>query len=83
MKNEKAKWLIETYTDKYRSLYQAIMIDLEQDGREQNFQRSRINPNLTILLRKEYYSKDMELLKTNYIINNDWYFEEIGDKENE
>lgn len=83
MKKKKAKWLIETYTDKYRSLYQAIMIDLEQDGREQNFQRSRINPNLTILLRKEYYSKDMELLKTNYIINDDWYFEEIGDKENE
>ena len=52
-KKEKAKWLIETYTDKYRSLYQAIMIDLEQDGREQNFQRSRINPNLTILLREE------------------------------
>ena len=76
MKKKKAKWLIETYTDKYRSLYQAIMIDLEQDGREQNFQRSRINPNLTILLREEYYSKDMELLETNHLINDNWYFEE-------
>lgn len=76
MKKKKAKWLIETYTDKYRSLYQSIMIDLEQDGRKQNFQRSRINPNLTILLREEYYSKDMELLETNKIINDNWYFEE-------
>lgn len=74
-KKKKAKWLIETYTDKYRSLYQAIMIDLEQDEKEIKFQESRINPNLSILLRKEYYDKNMKLLEKEEIINDNWYFE--------
>ena len=54
---KKAKWLIEKYTDKYRSLYQAIMIDLykdkESNGKESFIARQQINPNLTILLYKE------------------------------
>ncbi|MBR2248693.1 MAG: hypothetical protein IJ880_17055 [Bacilli bacterium] len=81
----KPKFLIEKYTDKYRSLYQAIMIDLdrdkETDGKESYCARYNINPNLTILLEKEYFDKDMELLKREKLINDEWYFEENKEQE--
>lgn len=77
---KKAKWLIEKYTDKYRSLYQAIMIDLDKDkevnGKESFIARQQINPNLTILLYKEYYDVNMKLIKKETIVNDNWYFEE-------
>lgn len=73
---ENAKWLVEVYTDKYRSLQQAIMINLDMPGEEKNFQRSRVNPNLTILIREDYYDKDMKLLKSEQL-NDNWHFEEI------
>ena len=77
---KKAKWLIEKYTDKYRSLYQAIMIDLDKDievnSKESFIARQQINPNLTILLSKEYYDANMKLIKKENIINDNWYFEE-------
>jgi len=80
MKNKKPKWLIEKYTDKYRTLYQAIMIDLDRDkksnGKESSLARQCINPNLNILLYKEYYNEKMELLEKEEIINDNWYFEE-------
>lgn len=79
MKKKKAKWLIEKYTDKYRTLYQAIMIDLDKDkatnGKESFCARQLINPNLTTLLYKEYYDKNMKLLEREEIINDNWYFE--------
>lgn len=77
---KKAKWLIEKYTDKYRSLYQAIMIDLDKDkatnGKESFIARQQINPNLNILLYKEYYDANMKLIKKEIIVNDNWYFEE-------
>lgn len=77
---KKAKYLIEKYTDKYRSLYQAVMINLEIDeatnGMESKYIRSQVNPNLNILLEKEYYDKNMKLLKKEILINDNWYFEE-------
>ncbi len=80
IKDKKPKYLIEKYTDKYRSLYQAIMIDLDLDkesnGNESRFVRSKINPNLTILLEEEYRNKDMELIERKQLINDNWYFEE-------
>lgn len=79
-KDKEAKWLVEKYTDKYRSLYQAIMIDLHMEkktnGQSSRFERSKINPNLTILLCEEYFDKDMKLLKRIDAINDNWYFEE-------
>lgn len=63
----KTKYLIETYTDAYRTLFQAIQIDLELDkesnGKHSLNVRASINPNLTILVSKKYYDKDMKLLK--------------------
>ena len=63
----KEKYLIETYTDEYKTLYQAIQIDLELDkksnGNHSLCVRESINPNLTILVSKKYYDKNMKLLK--------------------
>lgn len=62
-----AKYIIETYTDKYHTLYQAIQINLdfdkESDGKHSQSVRSGINPNLTELVSIKYYDKDMKLLK--------------------
>lgn len=77
---KQAKWLIEKYTDKYRTLYQAIMIDLvkdkESNGKESYYAHQEINPNLTILLSKEYYDCKMKLIKKEVIINDNYFFEE-------
>lgn len=81
----KPKFLIEKYTDKYRSLYQAIQIDLdrdkETDGKESYCARCNLNPNLTILLEKEYRDVNYKLLKREKLINDEWYFEEIKEQE--
>lgn len=78
--NKRPKYLIEKYTDKYRSLYQAIMIDLDKDeasnGKESYWARNQVNPNLTILLEQAYYDNDMNLIKKEKLINDNWYFEE-------
>lgn len=81
MKNNKKvnepKYLIEKYTDKYRTLYQTIMINIEEtNGKESYCARNQISPNLTILLEKEYYDNDMKLIKREQITNDNWYFEE-------
>lgn len=64
---EKAKYLIETYTDEYHSLYQAIQINLdfdkESEGKHSQSVRHGINPNLTKLVSRKYYDKNMKLLK--------------------
>ena len=49
--------------------------DKETNGKESFYARNQVNPNLTILLRKEYYDNNMKLLKKEEIINDDWYFE--------
>lgn len=76
---KKIRYIEEIYTDKYRTLYQAIMIDLDKDkatnGKESFCARQLINPNLTTLLYKEYYDKNMKLLEREEIINDNWYFE--------
>ena len=76
---KKARYLIEKYTDEYRTLYQAIMIDLkldkESNGKESIYARKQINPNLKILLEQEYYDENMKLLERKTLINDNWYFE--------
>lgn len=76
---KKVRYLIEKYTDDYRSLYQAIMIDLkldkENNGKESIYARKQINPNLKILLEQEYYDENMKLLERKIVINDNWYFE--------
>ena len=65
MKN-KIKYIEEIYTDKYRTLYQAILIDVyldkESNGLHSKSVRAMINPNLTILKRR-YLTDTYKLVK--------------------
>ena len=58
IKDKKPRYRIETYRDKYNTLSQSIIIDLEEeketDGKSTMFLRERINPNL------EFYEKIIE-----------------------
>ncbi len=64
---KKPKYLVEKYTDDYKSLYQAIMINLELDkesnGKHSRKLRASINPNLTHLISKQYFTEKMKLIK--------------------
>ena len=65
MKN-KIKYIEEIYTDKYRTLYQAILIEVDLDKKSNGLHsknvRSTINPNLTILKRR-YLTDSYKLVK--------------------
>ena len=66
MKN-KIEYIEEIYTDKYRTLYQAILIDVyldkESNGLHSKSVRAMINPNLTILLKRRYLTDNYKLVK--------------------
>lgn len=63
---KKIKYIEEIYTDKYRTLYQAILIDIDLDKKSNGLHskdvRSMINPNLTILKRR-YLTDTYKLVK--------------------
>ena len=65
MKN-KIKYIEEIYTDKYRTLYQAILIDVDLDKKSNGLHsksvRKEINHNLTILKRR-YLTDNYKLVK--------------------
>lgn len=69
MKN-KIKYIEEIYTDKYRTLYQAILIDVDLDKKSNGLHsksvRATINPNLTILKRR-YLTDNYKLVKEEII----------------
>ena len=69
MKN-KIKYIEEIYTDKYRTLYQAILIDVYLDKKSNGLYsknvRAMINPNLTILKRR-YLTDNYKLVKEEII----------------
>ena len=69
MKN-KIKYIEEIYTDKYRTLYQAILIDIYLDKKSNGLHsksvRVMINPNLTILKRR-YLTDTYKLVKEEII----------------
>lgn len=64
---KKIRYIEEIYTDEYRTLYQAIQIDVDLDkrcnGLHSKYVRSRVNPNLTILLNRRYLTNKYELVK--------------------
>lgn len=64
---KKTRYIIEIYTDEYRTLYQAIQIDvdldIESNGLHSKNVRATINPNLTILLKRRYLTNNYELVK--------------------
>ena len=69
MKN-KIKYIEEIYADKYRTLYQAILIDVDLDKKSNGLHsknvRAMINPNLTILERR-YLTDTYKLVKEEII----------------
>lgn len=68
---KKIRYIHEIYTDKYRTLYQAIQIDIDCDEKSKGLHskniRRLINPNLQILLRKDYLTEDYEIVKEKII----------------
>lgn len=72
---KKIKYIHEVYTDKFRTLFQAIEIDVKLDkeskGCHSKNLRKLVNPNLTILFRREYLTDDYELIKEEIIGGND------------
>ena len=70
---KKVRYIHELYTDKFKSLFQAIEIDVELDkesnGTHSKNIRKQINPNLTVLLRKDYLTYDYEMVKEEIIGN--------------
>lgn len=68
---KKIRYIEEIYIDKYRSLYQAILIDTWLDrkskGRHSKELRASVNPNLTILLKRRYLADNYKLVKEEII----------------
>lgn len=64
---KKIRYIKEIYTDKYRSLYQAIIIDTWLDEKSNGLHskqlRASINPNLTVLLSISYLTDVCEVIK--------------------
>lgn len=68
---KKIRYIEEIYTDEYRTLYQAIQIDVDCDKKSNGLHsksiRARINPNLTILLKRRYLTDTYKLVKEEII----------------
>ena len=64
---KKIRYIIEIYTDKYRTLYQAILIDVDLDKESNGLHRKNVravvNPNLTTLLKRRYLTDNFKLVK--------------------
>lgn len=64
-------YIEETYTDKYKSLYQVIRIntflDKMSNGMHSKELRAKINPNLDILIRKTYLNENFEQINDSVI----------------
>lgn len=68
---KKIRYIEEIYTDTYKSLYQAIRIDVDYDKKSRGMYskelRKSVNPNLTILLKRRYLTDVYELVKEEII----------------
>ena len=68
---KKIRHIEEIYTDEYRTLYQAIRIDVDYDKKSNGMYskelRKSVNPNLTILLKRRYLTDIYELIKEEII----------------
>ena len=64
---KKIRYVEEIYTDEYRTLYQAILIDVDlvekSNGRYSKELRASVNPNLTTLLERRYLDKNCKIIK--------------------
>lgn len=70
---KKIRYIHEVYTDEFRTLFQAIEIDVKLDKESKGCHskniRRLVNPNLQILLRKDYLTDDYKLVKREECIN--------------
>lgn len=68
---KKIRYIEEIYTNTYKSLYQAIRIDVDYDKKSKGMYskelRKSVNPNLTILLKRRYLTDVYELVKEEII----------------
>lgn len=68
---KKVRYIEEIYTNKYKTLYQAILIDTWLDeksrGRHSMELRTSIIPDLTVLLERRYLTNVFEVLKEEII----------------
>lgn len=68
---KKVRYIEEIYTDIYKTLYQAILIDTwldeKSNGRYSKEIRASVNPNLTILLKRKYLTDNYKLVKEEII----------------
>lgn len=68
---KKIRYIEEIYTDEYRTLYQAILIDVYCDKKSNGMcskeLRESVNPNLTILLKRRYLTNVYKLVKEEII----------------
>ncbi len=68
---KKIRYIHEVYTDEFRTLFQAIEIDVKLDeeskGCHSKNLRKSVNPNLTILLKRRYLTNTYELVKEEII----------------
>lgn len=71
---KKIQFIEEIYTDKYRTLQQAIFwdadLDKQSNGMESSFKRSSVNPNLITLLERRYLDKNCKIIKREIIGEN-------------
>lgn len=65
--SKEPKYIIEKYCDEYKTLYQAIEINLyldeQSDGQHSRYLRSTINPNLPILYERLLLDIDGKIIK--------------------
>ena len=68
---KKVRYIEEIYTDEYRTLYQAIQINVDYDKKSNGMYskelRKSVNPNLTILLKRRYLTDTYKLVKEEII----------------
>lgn len=59
---KKAKYIEEIYTDEYKTLWQAILIDIKlnkyNNGLHGKLARANINPNLNVLSKRRYLDEN-------------------------
>ncbi len=70
------RYLIEKYKDEHNTLHQSIMTDLELNwlslGKEHWFNKSQINPNLTICYERIYLDEYHQPILIERLINDEW-----------
>lgn len=71
---KKARYIIEKYCDKYKTLCQAIEINLyldeQSNGLHSRYLKSTINPNLSILYERLWLDENGKVIKREFLEEN-------------